>query len=63
MPTRPNMKVLGNKWVFRVKQMIKAQLVAKTFHQTLGLDFNATFSPVVKLGTIILVLSITLLKN
>ena len=41
----------------------KARLVAKGFHQVAGFDFNETFSPVVKLTTIKVVLTIALAKN
>ena len=65
-----DMKIVGNKWVFRIKQKAdgqieryKARLVAKGFHQTPGIDFNETFSHVVKAATIQLVLSIAVMKN
>lgn len=38
----------------------KAWLFVKSFHQKLGVDYHETFSPVVKLTTIWLVLSIAL---
>ena len=41
----------------------KARLVAKGFHQQLGVDFNETYSPVVKPATIRLVLSIAVCNN
>jgi hypothetical protein len=57
--------VVGCKWVFKLKRKAdgsieshKARLVAKGFHQQAGLDYGETYSPVVKLTTIQIVLSI-----
>ena len=65
-----DMKIVGNTWVFRIKQKVdgqieryKARLVTIRFHQTPGIDFIETFSPVVKAATIRLVLSIVVMKN
>lgn len=62
--------VVGCKWVFIVKRRAdgtverhKARLVAKGFNQLFGLDFDKTFSPVVKPPTIRLVFSITINRN
>ena len=67
MSLTPDHKVIGCKWVFKVKlkpdgslERYKAQLVAKGFQQTLGLDYFETFSPVVKPTTIRIVLSLAL---
>lgn len=70
IPYDSNMKVVGCKWVFKIKynpngsiSRFKARLVAKGFHQTLGVDFSETYSPVVKAPIIRIVLSIAVCKN
>ena len=62
--------LVGCKWVFRIKQLLdgsvdryKAKLVAKGFHQRPVVDYHDTFSLVVKLTTIRLVLSLTVNKG
>ncbi|RVW16830.1 putative mitochondrial protein [Vitis vinifera] len=61
---------IGCKWVFKVKenpdgsiQKYKARLVAKGLHQVAGFDFIETFSPVVKLATIRVMLTIALSRG
>lgn len=65
VPAPPSQNIIGNKWIFRIKrnangdiQRYKARLVAKGFHQTPGVDFFETFSPVVKATTIRVILSL-----
>jgi hypothetical protein len=65
VPPQPNRNVIDYKWVFKVKHKAdgsidryKAHLVAKGFKQRLGLDYDDTFSSIVKPATIRLVLSI-----
>ena len=55
---------IGNKLIVRIKYNLdgnvsryKARLVVKGFHQTQGLDYNKTFSSVVKSSTIRVILS------
>ncbi|KAH9726247.1 retrovirus-related pol polyprotein from transposon RE1 [Citrus sinensis] len=65
IPHDQNYKLIGNKWVYKVKEnpdgtinRYKAKLVLKGFLQTPGLDFNETFSPVVKAATIRIILTL-----
>ncbi|KAH9658981.1 hypothetical protein KPL70_023688 [Citrus sinensis] len=63
----PNKKLVGNKWIFKLKAGAsenepprhKARLVAKGFTQRAGVDFNEVFSPVVKYSSIRLLLALS----
>ena len=61
----PGRKTIGNKWVLNIKHKAdgtidryKAQLVAKGYIQQKGIDYEETFSPVVRVTSIRLVLAI-----
>ena len=67
VPSHPSQNLIGYKWVFRVKRKAdgsierhKAQLVAKAFHQQSGVDYDETYSPVIKPTTVRIVLSIAI---
>ena len=64
------MKPIGCKWVYKVKYKVdgtldkyKACLVAKGFKQPYGLNYDDTFSPVVKTVTVHLDLSIVVSRG
>jgi hypothetical protein len=62
--------IIDCKWVYKVKRKAdgtidrhKARLVAKGFKQHYGIDYEDTFSPIVKAATIRLVLSVAVSHN
>ena len=67
---KPSMNLVGCKWVFKIKRKLdgsieryNARLVAKGFHQQPRIDYTDTFSPVIKLTTIRIVLSSAVTSN
>ncbi|KAI0510566.1 hypothetical protein KFK09_011171 [Dendrobium nobile] len=70
VPPPPNISILGCRWTYHTKfnsdgsiAKYKARLVAQGHRQEFGLDYNETFSPVVKLPTIRIMLAIALSNN
>jgi hypothetical protein len=70
IPPREDLNVIDCKWVFKLKRKAdgtidchKARLVAKGFNQQYGIDYDETFSPVVKPATIRLLLSLAVTRG
>ncbi|XP_071681692.1 uncharacterized mitochondrial protein AtMg00810-like [Lolium perenne] len=70
VPPGHGRNIIDCKWVYKVKRKAdgtidryKARLVAKGFKQLYGVDYEDTFSPVVKSATIRLVLSLAVSRN
>jgi hypothetical protein len=70
VPPPAGKNVIGCKWVFKIKRKAdgsvdryKGRLVAKGYKQRYGIDYEDTFSPVVKAATIQLILSIAVSKG
>lgn len=70
VPAPARCNLIDSKWVFKLKHKAdgtvdryKARLVAKGFKQRYGVDYDETFSPVVKHTAIRLVLSIAISRG
>ncbi len=70
VPPQKGRNVIDCKWVYKIKRKqdgsldrYKARLVAKGFKQRYGIDYEDTFSPVVKAATIRIILSIAVSKG
>jgi hypothetical protein len=70
VPLMKGRNVVGCKWVYKIKRKqdgnldrYKVRLVAKGFKQRYVIDYEDTFSPVVKIATIHIILSIVVSKG
>jgi Reverse transcriptase (RNA-dependent DNA polymerase) len=59
-------KIVGYKWIYSIKynaegkiERYKVRLVRKGYTQTYGVDFQKTFSPIAKLNSVRVLLSLT----
>ncbi|GKD58230.1 ribonuclease H-like domain-containing protein [Tanacetum coccineum] len=66
----PNRKAIGNKWIYKIKykssgdiDIYKARLVVKGFNKKEGIDFDETFSYVVKMSTVRCVIALCVTNN
>jgi len=70
VPRPKGRKVVGSKWVFRIKrgpdgeiQKYKARVVAQGFTQIEGIDYDETFAPVAKFASLRVILALAAEHN
>ena len=70
MDRPPGCKPLSSKWVFKRKKKVdgsidryKARLVIKGYRKTKSLDYFDTYSPMMRINSIRMVLAIVALRN
>jgi histone deacetylase 1/2 len=70
VPSQKGRNIIDCKWVYKIKRKsdgsldrYKARLVAKGFKQRYGIDYEDTFSPIIKSTTIRVILSITISRG
>lgn len=70
VPCPKNRNIVGSKWIYKVKKnpdgsisRYKARLVAQGFSQAKGLDYDETFSPVVRHSTVRVILALAAMND
>jgi hypothetical protein len=70
VPPKKGSNIIDCRWVFKIKlkdddtlDNYKARLVAKGYKQCFGIDYEDTFSPVVEMATIHIILSIVVSRG